>query len=282
VLGGAQREREAGDAAAEDEVVGLEHGRDSSRGRRLFANPSGRARVGGMPWLRIVTLVGVVLCAKVARADIYEFEDKDGVIHFTNAPPPKNGRWKVFAKTGPGKAMTVSGASNSSYAGCRASRADVVSAKDRSPERYTRYDAHIAEASRLYAIPEALIRAVIRVESDYDPGVVSCAGAKGLMQIMPDEEKTQRIDHVFDPRENILAGTRLLRLKANHWNGDLALTVASYHAGVGAVTKYGGVPPYETTQFYVRAVTKRYAEYLAKERAQSVSAQAPGGQPAAR
>jgi soluble lytic murein transglycosylase-like protein len=152
----------------------------------------------------------------------------------------------------------VSGASSS---GCKTSRADVIPARDRDPNRYRRYDTIIAEASQLYAIPEPLIRAVIKVESDYDPRVVSCAGAKGLMQVMPYEETSQKIEHVFDPRENVLAGTRMLRLNANRFKGDLILTIASYHAGVGAVTKYSGVPPYQTTQDYVRMVVKQYQRY---------------------
>ena len=81
--------------------------------------------------------------------------------------------------------------------------------------------------------------------------------------------KSEHIDHVFDPRENILAGTRMLRTKANHWNGDLKLTIASYHAGVGAVTKYKGIPPYATTQQYVQWVVKAYDRYRSQEMAQA-------------
>jgi soluble lytic murein transglycosylase-like protein len=206
--------------------------------------------------------VGILGTARTAAADIYSFEDKDGVVHFTNLTPPKSSGWKRLARFGPGRAATVSG---SSIAGCKASRADVVPARDRSPDRYTRYDALIVEASRLYAIPEALLRAVIKVESDYDPHVVSCAGARGLMQIMPDEEVTQRIDNVFDPRQNILAGARLLRLNANRYRGDLVRTIAAYHAGVGAVEKYGGVPPYQTTQQYVQLVTRAFTKYRSHE-----------------
>ena len=218
---------------------------------------------------RIGLLAAAMMCAAPsARADIYTFIDKEGVQHFTNVPPPssKRSQWRVLYATGPGKAGSISGTSS---AGCKHSRADVVPARDRSPERYARYDAFIAEAARLYAIPEALIRAVIKVESDYDPRVVSCAGAKGLMQVMPYEEKSEHIDHVFDPRENILAGTRMLRTKANHWNGDLKLTIASYHAGVGAVTKYKGIPPYATTQQYVQWVVKAYDRYRSQEMAQA-------------
>jgi soluble lytic murein transglycosylase-like protein len=215
-----------------------------------------------------VLLACPALLPATARADIYTFIDKDGVQHFTNVQPPKSKRqhWRTVYATGPGKAGVVSGAST---AGCKRSRADVVAATDKSPLRYVRYDAYIAEASRLYAIPEALIRAVIKVESDYDPRVVSCAGAKGLMQVMPYEETSEHIEHVFDPRENILAGTRMLRTKANHWNGDLKLTIASYHAGVGAVTKYHGVPPYATTQQYVQWVLKQYDRFRTQELAQA-------------
>lgn len=206
--------------------------------------------------------VGMLGTAGTAAADIYTFEDKDGVVHFTNLTPPKGASWKRMAPFGPGRAATVSG---SSTAGCKVSRADVVPARDRSPDRYNRYDGIITEASRLYAIPEALIRAVIKVESDYDPHVVSCAGARGLMQIMPYEEVSQRIDNVFDPRQNILAGTRLFRLNANRYHGDLIRTIAAYHAGAGAVDKYGGVPPYQTTQQYVQLVTRAFAKYRARE-----------------
>jgi hypothetical protein len=219
--------------------------------------------------MRRLLLCALLLSAAPAAADIYSYEDKQGIIHFTNVPPSggTKSKWKVLYKTGPGKALTVSG---SSIAGCKVSRADVVGAKDRSPDRYVRYDAIIAEFSQLYAIPEPLIRAVIKVESDYDPQVVSCAGAKGLMQIMPYEETSQHIDHVFDPRQNIGAGTRLLRELANHFKGDLVRTIAGYHAGIGAVTKYGGVPPYQTTQDYVRMVTKQYERYQARALATTV------------
>jgi hypothetical protein len=223
--------------------------------------------------LRVCPLVLAtgLLSAPAVRADVWSYEDKNGVIHFTNIQPQgqRSHLWRVVYRTGPGKAQTISpviqgAAGPSSYPGCRQSRADVVPATDRSPDRYTRYDAYIAEASILYSIPQALIRAVIKAESDYDPRVVSCAGAKGLMQIMPYEEREQRITDVFDPRQNILAGTRLLRLHANRWKGDLVLTIAGHHAGDGALRKYNGVPPYATTQAYVRAVLKHYQRYKEK------------------
>ncbi|MDB4969407.1 MAG: Lytic transglycosylase catalytic [Myxococcales bacterium] len=215
-----------------------------------------------------MTIVLLAALSGAARADIYSYEDKEGVVHFTNVAPPRGGghQWKVLYKSGPGKAGVISGAAGpTSFAGCAVSRRDVVPATDRSPERYTRYDAHIAEASRLYALPQALIRAIIKAESDYDVRVVSCAAAKGLMQLMPDVQKEQHVVNVFDPRENILGGTRLLRLNANRFKGDLVLTIAAFHAGPGAVLKYHGVPPYETTQAYVKIVLKHYYKFKAAQ-----------------
>jgi hypothetical protein len=219
----------------------------------------------------LAVVVGSACLASPARAEVYTYVNEQGLPVFTNREPPKGKagkQWRKLINYGPGKAMTVSGAqpsvqgsSFSSYAGCRNSRKDVVSARDRSPGRYTRYDAYIAAASRMFAVPEALIRAVIKVESDYDPNVVSCAGAKGLMQVMPYEITSERIENVFDPWQNIAAATRIFRRNANRWNGDLVKTIASYHAGAGAVKKYGGVPPYATTQFYVKAVLKQYERY---------------------
>ncbi len=220
--------------------------------------------------LRLLVPALWLMSALPARADVWSYEDKDGVIHFTNIQPRGETahRWQVSYRTGPGKAQTTSpaiaGQGGSSYSGCRQSRADVVPATDRRPDRYTRYDAFIAEASALYSIPQTLIRAVIKAESDFDTRVVSCAGARGLLQIMPDEEREQHITDVFDPRQNILGGARLLRLHANRFKGDLVLTIAAHHAGDGAVRKYGGVPPYATTQSYVRAVLKHYQRYKEK------------------
>ncbi len=203
----------------------------------------------------LCVLAVVTMCGAVARADIYSYTDKDGIIHFTNITPKGAAKkqWTRVAKTGPGKAAAARGS-------CE--RCDQVPAQDSSAERFTRYDAFIAEAAQLYSIPEPLIRAVIYVESNYDPRVVSSVGARGLMQLMPDAAKDMKVPHVHDPRENILGGTRLLRLLANRFDGDLVLTIAAYHAGAGSVTKYGNtIPPYETTQLYVRMVLKAYYQY---------------------
>ncbi len=213
--------------------------------------------------MRWASAVLVVLMSASASADLYTYEDKEGIIHFTNVAPAHGAQhWKVLYKSGPGKASMISGAAGpTSFAGCAASRADVVPARDHAADRFVRYDAFIREASQAYSLPTALIRAIIKVESDYDPHVVSCAEARGLMQLMPDVQKEQHVEDVFDPRENILGGTRLLRLNANRFKGDLMLTIAAYHAGPGAVEKFKGIPPYETTQDYVKMVLKQYYKF---------------------
>ena len=127
----------------------------------------------------------------------------------------------------------------------RMARAGVVPvpARNHDPARYSKYDASIKEAARTHSIPEAFVRAVIRVESDYDYRVVSVAGAQGLMQLMPGTAKRMGCKDSFDPHQNIMGGTRYLRHLANLFGGDMVLTIAGYHAGEGAVQKYNGVPP---------------------------------------
>jgi soluble lytic murein transglycosylase-like protein len=110
-------------------------------------------------------------------------------------------------------------------------------------------------------MPEPFIRAVIHVESSYDPRVVSAVGARGLMQLMPSVVKDMHVNDVHDPRENIMGGVRLLRILANKYDGDLVLTIAAYHAGAGSVARWGGVPPYATTQLYVKLVLAQYYRY---------------------
>jgi len=86
---------------------------------------------------------------------------------------------------------------------------------------------------------------------------------------MPSVERDMRVGDIWDPRQNILGGTRLLRVLANRFGGDLVRTIAGYHAGAGAVERYGGVPPYETTQVYLKLVLREYYELQAKEARES-------------
>jgi soluble lytic murein transglycosylase-like protein len=173
-----------------------------------------------------------------SRADIYRTDRADGVIELNSYKTPGA---KLYQKT--------------------QNKAAVFLPADTSPERYTRYDSYIREAAALYQIPEALVRAVIRVESDFDPRAVSPANARGLMQMIPETAERMLVSDVFDPRQNIFGGVRYLRVLANTFNGDLALTVAAYNAGEGAVIRNGGIPPYPETQDYVVRVVGYYRQY---------------------
>lgn len=205
----------------------------------------------------LVVAFGLGCAAPVARADIWSRTDADGVVHFTNIRPSK-GAWRRLsgdAAGGVGKAAAGRGSCD---------RCDAVPARDKATDRHARYDAYIREASTLYLIPEPLIRAVIKVESDYDPRVVSAVGARGLMQLMPAVVKDMGVREVHDPRENILGGTRLLRILANRYQGDLVKTIAAYHAGAGSLARYGdNVPPYQRTRQYLRMVLDRYYAFKA-------------------
>ena len=196
-------------------------------------------------------LLSAAFCVRPAHADIWARQGREGVLYLTNISPAGQG-WKRIYRTGPGKAGTISGAS----ANCN--RAGVVPASDRSVGRFARFNETITQAAALYQIPEALIHAVIKIESDYDPRVVSCTGAQGLMQLMPSAQKDMSVTNAWDPHQNIMGGTRLLRTLANRFSGDLMLTIAGYHAGPAAVNRYRGIPPYETTQRYVQMVLKAY------------------------
>jgi soluble lytic murein transglycosylase-like protein len=198
---------------------------------------------------------------------IWGRENEDGTLEFTNLNPVGS-RWRVLYRTGPGKAASTRGPS------------DLVPARDRSAARFSRYDEHIRDQQAYYGIPQAFVRAVIKVESDYDPHVVSSAGCLGLMQLMPETARRMGVTDIWDPRQNIMGGSRYLQVLAQRFcrtparqgapgfmcsPEELVRVIAGYHAGPGAVDKYGGMPPYETTRAYVTNVLQRYEEYRHRE-----------------
>ncbi len=126
-------------------------------------------------------------------------------------------------------------------------------------ERQT-YESLIQEASLRFKVPANLIRAVIRVESNFRPNAVSSAGAQGLMQLMPGTARSMGVHDSFDPRQNILGGTRYLRILINRFRGDPKLTIAAYHAGPNIVASRGEIP-YKQTERYVRSVLTHYLRY---------------------
>jgi hypothetical protein len=117
----------------------------------------------------------------------------------------------------------------------------------------------IQEAATVHGLPAALIRAVIQTESRFNPLAVSRVGAQGLMQLMPETQRHVGIENPFDPRENVLGGTKYLRSLLERFNGNTAKAVAAYNAGPTVVARRGGIPPYRETQGYVRKIQKLVA-----------------------
>ena len=129
----------------------------------------------------------------------------------------------------------------------------------RLPPEYA-YETLIQKASEEYDVNPALIRAVIATESAFDALAVSPAGALGLMQLMPALAEELGVLDPFDPRQNIMAGTRYLSELLRMHSGNVRLALASYNAGPGAVSRYNGIPPYRETQRYVKTITGLLAD----------------------
>lgn len=193
--------------------------------------------------LAAVSGLMLLLSAAQVRADIFQFTDSAGVVHYTNVQPRGSGWKRVYRSDDSSRAS-----SERAHTQLRVP----------DPKRMRLFDPHIREAARLYQLPEAFIRAIVMVESNFFPDAVSEDGAVGLMQLMPNTALSMGVLDAFDPRQNVLGGTRYLRLLANRFNGDLVLTVAAYNAGEGAIKRYNGVPPYQETRRYVKRVLHHY------------------------
>lgn len=115
-------------------------------------------------------------------------------------------------------------------------------------------DSIFQEASATYGVPVKLIKAVAKAESNFNPMAVSKAGASGVMQLMPATARGLGVQNIFDPRENIFGGVRYLRERLDEFGGNVELALAAYNAGSGNVKKYGGIPPFQETQNYVRKI----------------------------
>ena len=211
-----------------------------------------RRRLRGRSILATLSVIAlVVFAARDGRADIYQYIDSDGVLHFTNQAP-NGGPWKLYAKSKDGTAKKGGAYAPRPFGGGGV-------------DRYSRYDDVIREAAGYYQLPEAFVRSIIKVESDYDPTALSVAGAQGLMQLMPETGNHMMVSDPWDPRENVFGGCRYLRVLANMFNGDLDLTIAAYNAGEGAVIRAGGIPNIPETQDYVVKVKAFYRRYRVLE-----------------
>lgn len=123
------------------------------------------------------------------------------------------------------------------------------------------FDGMISDASKKHGVDEALIRAVIKQESAYNPKATSSCGAMGLMQLMPDTAKELGCADGYDPYQNIMGGTKYLRQLLDKYSNNQTLAVAAYNAGPGNVDRYGTVPPFPETQDYVNKVLGNFRSY---------------------
>jgi soluble lytic murein transglycosylase-like protein len=146
---------------------------------------------------------------------------------------------------------------------------EIFVAAPRMPLTQAPYGEMIQTAAKKYGVDPDLVFSVIAAESNFNPRAVSRRGAQGLMQLLPATASRLGVKNIFDPGQNIEAGTQYLRDLMARYQGDLVLTLAAYNAGPGAVQRYGRVPPYNETISYVRAIRKTYAQRKLKNGARS-------------
>ncbi len=221
------------------------------------------------PLHRLILIWLAVSMPTAAYADLYRYQTKDGEIILTTEPR-KDLKLLEVIRDNPSKSSSHSKSSTHAANKGNASDSSKAAANPSQSTASNRYDDYIAEASEKYQIPAAFIRAVIKIESNFNPRAVSRVGAMGLMQLMPETARHMQVDDPFDPRQNIMGGTRYLRRLSDRYDGDINLVLSGYHAGPGNVEKAGGIP-FEKTQQYVRNVYGWYLKYQAEEKSKAAS-----------
>jgi soluble lytic murein transglycosylase-like protein len=185
--------------------------------------------------LAIAALVVCLALPLAGRADgVYSYVDASGVIHVTNVAGRGDARAPVRVQSGAG----------------RVAHGDS-------------YDDFIRAAAEKYRLAPPLLKAVMAVESNFNPAAVSEKGATGLMQLMPATARDMYVSDIFDAAQNIEGGARYLRVLQDRFGGDLEKVLAAYNAGPERVLRHGGaIPPIPETQAYVRKVLALYDAYL--------------------
>ena len=206
-----------------------------------------------------VAVWGAVLClgpglATSASADIYSYRDRSGTIVFTNAPAESAIRLAIKEPAIPPARRMLEPYSRERLL-AELSRPVPVPVP-------TTYDALIREIADRYNVEYALVKAVIKAESDFNRLAVSRKGALGLMQLMPATAAQHQVQNVFLPRDNIEGGCRHLRMLLDRYGGNLPLSIAAYNAGTRRVEDAGGVPPIPETREYLARVLRYRLAYM--------------------
>lgn len=170
-------------------------------------------------------------------ADVYRYVDRHGTVHFTNVPD--HGKFRLWHREN--RVLLKPGLDGG------------------------KYDNLIAGAAARHQVDEALVKAVIKAESNFNHNAVSPKGAQGLMQLMPQTASLLEVRDSFEPESNIDGGVRYLKYLINVYGGHLPLALAAYNAGEKAVAKYSGIPPYSETKNYVKRVMAHYERYSAEK-----------------
>lgn len=202
-----------------------------------------RMRTFNISVLLMLQIFLLLLIANPVCADIYRYEDDEGIIHFTDAPTDR--RFKVFMRD---------------LKKDKQLRTKLQLASSVNPAEY---DQIISSCASKYGVNPSLIKAVIHAESGYNPNAISRKGASGLMQLMPGTARSLKVSNSFDPKDNVEGGVKYLRFLLDTFHGDVSLAVAAYNAGLTKVAKYGGIPPYNETRTYVNRVLSYMQSYQA-------------------
>jgi soluble lytic murein transglycosylase-like protein len=187
-----------------------------------------------------------LVLSSLSSAEIYKYVDEEGVIHLANVPTEK---YKFVLKEG--------------WVGFQLGA------------NFEKYDPVIRKAAERYGVEYALVKAVIKAESNFDPLAISRAGAKGLMQLMPGTADALGVSNSFDPEDNIQAGVLYLRYQLELFKGNLPLALAGYNAGENAVFRHNGIPPYQETKTYIRRVLRYFQDYSSEPAAPDSSSNPP-------
>ena len=188
--------------------------------------------------------------ARTAAAEVASYLGMDGVAVAKLDSKPANG-----AVTPPADAMSSASAA---VAAQPVQPAAESAATPKVVRTNAQVEAAIEQAAARHHVDPNLVRAVVKVESNFNPNAVSRKGAMGLMQLMPGTARDLAVTDPFDPQQNVDAGVRHLRGLLDSYDGDVSRSLAAYNAGATAVNKHNGIPPYAETQDYVRRITTLY------------------------